>query len=73
MKKSIVKEVKQEVAAKKAADKQPKSIKLTTLILITVSMTIGGIIGIYGYKTVNTYINNQVQSQVKSYLNDQLK
>jgi len=73
MKNSIVKEAKEELAAKKAnekANKKPmvvevKKLIINTIITITL-LSIGAFIGIKANDAVNSYIDNRVQAQVQS-------
>lgn len=57
-------EIMKEVKASKV--KRDITIKLSTIIIVVVSLSIGAVIGIVSNNTINSIVDHQVQSKIHS-------
>lgn len=69
----IVAQAKKDVAAKQKAAKQPKVIKVSTLIKISAYTVILLAIGAYSGITINNAIKSNIDSQVQAKTAEQVK
>jgi hypothetical protein len=69
----IVKQAKAEVKAKQKAEKQPKTIKVMTLVKTSIATIILLAIGAYAGITINNAIESHIDSQVKAQVVEQVK
>lgn len=71
--KELIEQAKKDVAAKKKAERQPKTIKVSTLIKTTIASLILLSVGAFAGIKINNQINSTIETQVNQKVEATLK